>query len=231
MSSCHHHPLQQQDHKHHNRCSSHLLRSDVNPGRGWLLRRATGLQLLKAWPQGQQLDWQQHIHSMGARYGQQCIVPDAPRMLPAAVHDTAAGAHIVTAAGDIDAAGSAVDSEAAGGAVRLREHGVLQQPAAGKNTGAGKHQAAAVMTGVADGGEGPGQDGVVDHDAESAPAVAWQPAADGSDTPAALAAAGQQAAVQGQSHGSSWLGRDVSHMLAQPYRRRLHKVCAGLLGG
>jgi len=226
MGSCHQHPLQQQDHNHHNRCSSRLLRSDVNPGRGWLLGRATGLQLLNAWSQGQQLDWQQHIHSMGTQYGRQCIVPEAPRMLPAAVHDTAAGAHIVTAAGDVNVAGSAVDNEAAG-AVRLPEHSAVQQPASGKDTGAGKHQAAALTTGVADGGEGLDQDGVVDHDAESAPAVAWQPAADGNDTPAALAAAGQQAAAQGQFPRSSWLGRDVSHMLAQPYRRRLHKVRAG----
>lgn len=128
-----------------------VQRVDTNPGRGWLLGKATGLQLLKTWPQGQDMDWQQHIHSMGLQYGQQCIVPDVPRMLPASVHDTEGGAHIVAVA-------------AASGADSATEVEALL-PANEQESGS-----SSVTTAAADGG-------VVDQQAASAPEVAWASAA------------------------------------------------------
>lgn len=60
-----------------------IVRSDFSPGRGWMLSRQMGLQLLAAWPQGEGVDWQQHVRSIAVRAGRQCLVPEMPRMVPA----------------------------------------------------------------------------------------------------------------------------------------------------
>jgi hypothetical protein len=60
-----------------------IVRSDVSPGRGLMLSRQLGLQLLAAWPQGEAVDWQQHVRSSAVRAGRQCLLPEMPRMAPA----------------------------------------------------------------------------------------------------------------------------------------------------
>jgi hypothetical protein len=60
-----------------------IVRSDFSPGRGWMLSRQMGLQLLAAWPQGEAVDWQQHVRSSAVRGGRQCLAPELPRMVPA----------------------------------------------------------------------------------------------------------------------------------------------------
>jgi hypothetical protein len=60
-----------------------IVRSDFSPGRGWMLSRDMGLQLLANWPQGEAVDWQQHVRSSAVRAGRQCLVPEMPRMVPA----------------------------------------------------------------------------------------------------------------------------------------------------
>jgi hypothetical protein len=60
-----------------------IVRSDFSPGRGWMLSRQMGLQLLAAWPQGEAVDWQQHVRSSAVRADRQCLVPEMPRMVPA----------------------------------------------------------------------------------------------------------------------------------------------------
>jgi hypothetical protein len=162
------------------------------------LGKATGLQLLKTWPQLQDMDWQQHIHSMGLQYGQQCIVPDVPRMLPASVHDTAAGAHIVAVA----------TASGADGATEVQ----ALLPANEQES-----DSSSVPSAVA------ADAGVVDQQAANAPEVAWASATAAVADDVAKAGGRSPEAVQGQPK-YSWLGRDMSHLLAPGYRKWLQQV-------
>lgn len=202
---------QQQHLQLHSSRMTRVHRVDTNPGRGWLLGKATGLQLLKTWPQEQTMDWQQHIHSMGLQYGQQCVVPDVSRMVPAAVHDTADAAHIVGAGpAAADAAGTAAEGEAL-----LPAHEIFDSR---RSSSSSSSTAAAADAGA------------VDQEAANAPEAAWATAAEAAGKGSAVAAGadtamkGQEAVVHGQHVRSAWLGRDMSYLMAAGYKKWLHQV-------
>lgn len=251
-------PLAQQ-HQHHSRHNmARLQRVDTNPGHGWLISRATGLQLINTWPRATpDFDLQQHIHAMGLQYGQQCVVPDVARMVPAAVHDTGEAAHIVGAPDAAAEGGDSVNSKAAGGEVLVSARGDDSRSSSRSSGGSlalsdSSEQKSETDTesevdndgstyGSMYGSTGKGlpEDiGAVDQDAAEAPAVAWAPAADAEPAAAAAAAAHHtgtgdsvsEAGAQQQDEEvaqSVWLGRDLSHLMASGYRQWLHQVKAG----
>jgi Mrp family chromosome partitioning ATPase len=191
-------PLGQQQQHSPSTNMARVQRADTNPGRGWLLGKATGLQLLKSWPQVQDKDWQKHIHRLGLQYGQQCTVPDVPRMLPASVHDTAGGAHIVAVA-TVSGGDGATEVEA-----------LLP---ANEQEGGSSSVPAAVAADA----------GVVDQQAANAPEVAWASATAAVADDGAKAGGGVPEAGQDQPK-SALLGRDLSYLLAPGYKKWLHQV-------
>ncbi|WIA08825.1 hypothetical protein OEZ85_008247 [Tetradesmus obliquus] len=132
-----------------------IVRSDFSPGRGWMLSRQMGLQLLAAWPQGEGVDWQQHVRSSAVRAGRQCLVPEMPRMVPAGPADASEAGHIH----DPAASGKQLVSEHHLG---LPSHeGLLTTAAASKGMPLALATAAAAAAAAA----APGEEGIVDLEA------------------------------------------------------------------
>lgn len=221
-----------------------LARVDTHPAKGLLLERATGLQLLKSWPEGQQqhsdsvaVDWQQHVRNMGLQQGRQCVVPDVSRMQPAAMTAFSGTGGTSTASDASDAAAPDAVADAVDG--QRAEDSAPN--AASSNTGGSSSDVDTAepdsllqfKSDLIEGGvmsEAGPDGGVVDEEAAEGPEVVASnlaAPADAADTPHATdsAAAGQSAAPgQQQLVRSVWQGRDVSHMLEANYGHWLHQV-------
>lgn len=214
-----------------------VQRVDVNPMQAWLFGRATGLQVLKAWPRGTSLDWQQYLQQAGLQFGRQCVTPMVPRIQPVDVQNAAGHVHNVTLPAPGKArfgaghSGTATD-RAMAGAFGYNRRGISR-------TGAGLGSAAAdreqQLMRASAAAQWAGRVPVaVFGGASDTPEAAAAEAAATSDSSASSSdvEAGDvehqqmHLSAQARTPGSSWASQDLTYVLRDKYSSWLHQVCA-----